>query len=201
MNPGGRMPLPRKRGSSSGGRPRRVRPISRGPPTSEGGEQAWGDPLVGSTSQYTGMLITSLWGLSCRASTVRLWSSLRQAAAEPRAPGGSGASVPRGSFETDCQAVVCAGSIQRVHPKIGTPSSVALEWMCGTAPLIKPSFTMDNSEASLRAPATPCSINLACNSPDESPTGVRGDWEVKTPPVPTKSRSGRQEVLEIQCLA
>ena len=58
-------------------------------------------------------------------------------------------------------------------------------------------FTMENSEASLRAPATPCSINLACNSPDESPTGVRGDCEVKTPPVPTKSRSGRQEVLEI----
>lgn len=44
--------------------------------------------------------------------------------------------------------------------------------------------------------ATPCSIKLACYSQDESPTGVHDDCEVKTPPVPTKSRSGRQKVLQ-----
>lgn len=44
--------------------------------------------------------------------------------------------------------------------------------------------------------ATPCSIKLPCYSQDESPTGLREHCEVKTPPVPTKSRSGRQKVLE-----
>lgn len=33
----------------------------------------------------------------------------------------------------------------------------------------------------LRAPATLCSIKLAGNSQDGSPTGVRGDCEVRNP--------------------
>ena len=44
--------------------------------------------------------------------------------------------------------------------------------------------------------ATPCTIKLACYSQDESPTGISGDCEVKTPPVPSKSRSRRHNVLE-----
>lgn len=44
--------------------------------------------------------------------------------------------------------------------------------------------------------ATPCSIKLACYSQDESPTGLCEDCALKTPPVPSKSRSGRQKGLE-----
>lgn len=52
------------------------------------------------------------------------------------------AHLPSGAetfFETNCQAVVCAGSIQRVHPKPALYFffffffSEALEWICGLA--------------------------------------------------------------------